>query len=236
MTTNEITNEITALLDEWGIDYTATSSSIHHGGVTLSIASNKGTPDVEITDGGTLVAITSSAAKAAALLAFPFARRVWDAGYCGDFEIDVLDDFLDMQLSYWGNSVTLSGDVKASSEFTVAEHPLFRKQVTMSDLSAVLESVELAYGNPDEAWQALCGASDFDGDRWEDIIEFLDEDVHITRGARFAKVESYRNECIALVEDWDNESPARVIDIEAVDDVVRWAMGDIAAAVLYAIS
>lgn len=236
MTANDLTTEIAALLDEWGIDYTATSSSIHHGGVTLSIADNKDTPTVEITDGDTLSATTSSAAKAAALLAFPLARRAWDAGYCGDFEIDILDGFLDMRLSYWGDSVTLSGDVEASSEFTVAEHPLLREQITMSDLSAVLESVELAYGNPDEAWQSLCGASDFDGDHWENIIEFFNEDVHITHGARFTKVESYRNERIALVEDWDNESPARIIDIEAAEDVARWAMSDIAAAVLYAIS
>lgn len=228
--------EITALLDGWGIDYTVTSSSVHHGDIALSVATDPGAPTAEITDGDTLVAITSDAAKAATLLAFPLARRAWDAGYCGDFEIDVLDGFLDMQLSYQGDSVTLSGDVEVGSEFTVAEHPLLRKQVTMSDLSAVLESVELAYGSPDEAWHALCGASDFDGYHWENIVEFLDEDVHITRGARFTRVESYQNERIALVEDWGDESPTRVIDIEAVEAVARWAMGDIAAAVLAAIS
>lgn len=236
MTASDYITTVVDLLTEWGIDYRETTEGVSVGNIHLEIAEDGYRPAGTILNGTETVAITSDAAKAAALLAFPLARRAWDAGYCGDFEIDVMDGFLDMRLSYWGNSVTLSGDVEASSEFTVAEHPLFRKQITMSDLSAVLESVELACNNPDEAWQALCTASDFDGDYWENIIEFLDEDVHITHGARFTKVESCRNERIALVEDWDNESPTRVIDIETAEDTAWWAMGDIAAAVLYAIS
>lgn len=236
MTANDYIADVTDQLTDWGIDYRETTEGLSVGNIHLEIAEDGYRPAGTILNGTETVAITSDAAKAAALLAFPLARRAWDAGYCGDFEIDVLDGFLDMRLSYWGYSVTLSGDVEASSEFTVAEHPLFREQIAMSDLSAVLESVELAYGNPDEAWQALCGASDFDGDHWENIIEFFNEDVRITHGARFTKVESYRNERIALVEDWDNESPTRVIDTETAEDVARWAMSDIAAAVLYAIS
>lgn len=51
-------------------------------------------------DGGQVVAITSDADKAAALLAFPLARKAWVAGYMGDFEIDTLNGEMDMRLSY----------------------------------------------------------------------------------------------------------------------------------------
>lgn len=232
MTTNDLTTEIAALLDEWGIDYTATSSSIHHGGVTLSIANNKGTPAVEITDGDTLLAITSSADKAAALLAFPLARRAWDAGYCGDFEIDVLDGFLDMRLSYRGDSVTLSGDVEASSEFTVAEHPLFREQTTMSDLSAVLESAELAYGNPDEAWQALCSATDFEQDDWMALVERFLWRARFDCSDHITKVSTSESDSVALVDSYDPELPIRVIDVDASGDGAYWSPQEVAAAVL----
>jgi hypothetical protein len=232
MTTNDLTTEIAALLDEWGIDYTATSSSIYHGGVTLSIASNKGTPTVEITDGDTLLAITSSADKAAALLAFPLARRAWDAGYCGDFEIDVLDGFLDMRLSYRGDSVTLSGDVEASSEFTVAEHPLFREQITMSDLSAVLESAELAYGNPDEAWQVLCSATDFEQDDWMVLVERCLWRARFDCGERLTKVSTSESDSVALVDGYDPELPIRVFDVDASRDGAYWSPQEVAAAVL----
>lgn len=97
-------------------------------------------------------------------------------------------------------------------------------------------AAQLAYSDPYEAWQALCGASDFDGDHWENIVEVFNEDVHITHGARFTKVESCITERIAIVEDWDQESPARVIDVETAEDTTQWAMSDIAAAVLHAIS
>ena len=106
----------------------------------------------------------------------------------------------------------------------------------MSDLNAVLTSTQLACSNPDEAWQALCGASDFDGDHWENIVGFFDEDVCITHGTRFTKVESNTTERIAIVEDWEREYPTRVIDVETAEDTTQWAMSDIAAAVLYAIS
>ena len=236
MTATDYITDAAAQLTEWGIDYRETTEGLSVGNIHLEIAEDGYRPAGTILNGTETVATTSDADKAAALLAFPLARRAWELGYSGDFEIDVLDGLLDMRLSYWSGSVTLSGDVEASSEFTVAEHPLFQEQITMSDLGAVLESVELAYSNPEGAWQALCWASDFDGDTWEDIIEFVDKDVYITHGARFTKVDSYRNERIAMVEDWDNESPTRVIDIETAEDVARWAMGDIAAAVMCAIS
>lgn len=236
MTATDYITDTAAQLTEWGIDYRETTEGLSVGSIHLEITEDGYRPAGTILNGTETVATTSDADKAAALLAFPLARRAWELGYSGDFEIDVLDGFLDMRLSYWGDSVTLSGDAEASSEFTVAEHPLLRKQITMSDLGAVLESVELTCSNPEGAWQGLCWASDFDGEYWEDIVEFLNEDVHITHGARFTKVESYQNERIALVEDWDNETPTRVIDIETAEDVARREMSDIAAAVLCAIS
>ena len=78
--------------------------------------------------------------------------------------------------------------------------------------------------------------SDFDGDHWENIVGFFDEDVCITHGTRFTKVESYTTERIAIVEDWERESPTRVIDVESTEDTTLWAMSDIAAAVPYVIS
>ena len=39
-----------------------------------------------------------------------------------------------------------------------------------------------------------------------------------------------------LVEDWERESPMCVISVETAEDMTYWSMGDVAAAVLYAIS
>lgn len=235
MNTNDFISEIAANLDDWNVDYTETSDGFGIGLLSVRVAEESGQALATVLDGANLVAITSDADKAAALLAFPLARKAWDAGYTGDFEIDTMNGEMDMRLSYGSDDVTVSADVDADGEFTVTEHPLFSKSVTMTDLTAVLESTQLAYQDPSEAWQTLCGATNFEADDWGSIVDFF-SDVHVTHGARFTKVESYTTEEIALVEDWDKESPARVIDVESAEDTTHWAMSDVAAAVLYAIS
>lgn len=236
MATDDFTSEIAANLADWGIDYTETGDGFGIGLLSVRVAEEAGQALATVLDGANLVAITSDADKAAALLTFPLARKAWQAGYMGDFEIDVLDGFLDMRLSYGGDDLTISAAVEADREFTVAEHPLFSESVTMTDLEAVLESAQLAYQNPREAWQVLCNATDFEHDNWDVLVENFQRGVRYEYGNRLTKVESTYTERAALVEEWAPESPIRVIDIDSVDDTTHWYMGDVAAAVLYAIS
>ena len=236
MTAADYITDTAAQLTEWGIDYRETTEGLSVGNINLEIAEDGYRPAGTILSGTETVAITSDADRAAALLAFPLARRAWGLGYIGDFEVTVFGSDVEMRLTYGDGDVTISAGINEAGRFAVTEHELFRQAVAMSDLNAALTSTQLAYSNPDEAWQVLCGASDFDGDHWENIVEFFNEDVHITHGARFTKVESCITERIAIVEDWVQESPARVIDVETAEDTTQWAMSDIAAAVLHAIS
>ena len=236
MTATDYITDVAAQLADWGINYRETTEGLSVGNIHLEIAEDGYRPDGTILNGTEMVAITSDADKAAALLAFPLARCAWGEGYIGDFEVTVFGSDVEMRLTYGGGDVTISAGINEADRFTVTEHELFRQAVAMSDLNAALTSTQLAYSNPDEAWQALCGASDFDGDHWENIVEFFNEDVHITHGARFTKVESCITERIAIVEDWDLESTVHVIDVATAEDTIQWAMSDIAAAVLHAIS
>lgn len=236
MTATDYIADTAAQLTEWGIDYRETTEGLSVGNIHLEIAEDGDRPAGTILNGTKTVAITSDADRAAALLAFPIARRAWVLGYTGDFEVACTGGEVEMRLSLGSGEVVISAEINDADTFSVTEHDLFDGCVVMADLEAVLSSTELACGDPREAWQALCGASDFDGDHWERIVEFFNEGVHITHGARFTKVESYRSERIALVEDWDNESPVRVIDVETAEDMTLWALSDVAAAVLYEIA
>lgn len=236
MSTNDYITDVTANLAEWGIDYRETTEGVSVGNIHLEIAEDGYRPAGTILDGTETVAITSDADKAAALLAFPLARRAWELGYTGDFDADVFVGEVEMTLSYGSSDLTISAGVNESNRFTVTEHGLLRQTVAMSDLEAVLASTELAYSDPREAWQVLCGASDFKSDHWESIVEFFDEDTHIVHGTRLTKVESRLAEQIAIVDDWRTDNPANVIDAQTAEDTAHWAMSDVAAAVLYAIS
>lgn len=236
MSTNDYTSEIAANLTAWNINYTETSDGFGIGLLSVRVTEERGAALAIILDGANLVGMTSDADKAAALLAFPLARKAWQAGYTGDFEIDVLDGFLDMRLSCGSDDVTISAAVDADRGFTVVEHPLFRDNVDMTDLEAVLESAQLAYQAPDEAWSVLCGATDFEHDDWEALVERLHWQARFDQGDRLTKVSTSESDNVALVEDYDPESPIRVIDVDTVSDVTCWSQGDVAAAVLYAIS
>lgn len=236
MSTNDFASKIAANLTDWNINYTETSDGFGIGLLSVRIAEESGQALATVLDGANLVAITSDADKAAALLAFPLARKAWQAGYMGDFEIDVLDAFLDMRLSCGSDDVTISATVDSDSEFTVAEHPLFRENVDMTDLEAILESAQLAYQYPDEAWRVLCNATDFEHDNWEALVERLHWQARFDQGDRLTKVSTSESDNVALVEDYDPESPIRVIDVDAASDATCWSQGDVAAAVLYAIS
>lgn len=236
MSTNDYIADVTANLTEWGITYRETTEGISVGNIHLEIAKDGCRPAGIILDGTETVAITSDADKAAALLAFPLARRAWGLGYAGDFNVNYVDGEVEMTLSYGSSDLTISAGVNDSDRFTVSEHDLLRQAVVMSDLEAALTSTEVAYSDPQEAWQVLCGASDFESDNWEAIVEFFNDDAQFTHGSRLTKVESCMTECAALVEDWDAESPMRVIDVESAEDTTHWAMSDVAAAVLYAIA
>ena len=236
MSTNDFISEIAANLTDWNIDYTETSDGFGIGLLSVRVTEERGAVLATILDGANLVAITSDADKAAALLVFPLARKAWAAGYTGYFEIDVLDGLLDMRLSYGSDDVTISAAVDADREFTVTDHPLFSESVTMADLEAALESAQLAYQNPYEAWQVLCDATDFEHDDWETLVERFQWGVRYEYGDRLTKVESTYTERASIVEEYNPESPIRVINVDAVSDVTCWSQGDVAAAVLYAIS
>ena len=236
MSTNDYISEIAANLTDWNINYTETSDGFSIGLLSVRVTEERGATLATILDGANLIATTSDADKAAALLSFPLARKAWQAGYTGDFEIDVLDGLLDMRLSYGSDDVTISAAVDADREFTVVDHPLFRENVDMTDLEAALESTQLAYQTPDEAWSVLCNATDFEHDNWEALVERLHWQARFDQGDRLTKVSTSESDNVALVEDYDPESPIRVINVDAVSDVTCWSQGDVAAAVLYAIS
>ena len=236
MSTNDYITDVTANLTEWGIDYRETTEGISVGSIHLEIAEDGYRPAGTILNGTEVVAVTSDADKAATLLAFPLARRARELGYTGDFDTTYVGGEVEMILSCGSADLVISAGVNESDRFTVTEHDLLRQTVTMSDLEAVLASTELAYSDPHEAWQALCGASDFESDHWESVVEFFNEDTYIVHGARFTKVESHLTEQIAIVDDWQTDSPVNVIDVQTAEDTTHWAMSDVAAAVLYAIS
>lgn len=236
MNTNDYISEIAANLTDWNINYTETSDGFGIGLLSVRVTEEWGAAPATILDGANLIATTSDADKASALLAFPLARKAWAAGYVGDFEIDVDDGMVEMRLSYGSDAVSIYAPIDSDREFTVVEHPLFRENVDMTDLEAALESAQLAYQTPDEAWQALCGATDFEHDSWEALVERLYRQARFDQGDRLTKVSTSEHDNVALVEDYDPESPIRVINVDAVSDVTCWSQGDAAAAVLYAIS
>lgn len=236
MTANDYIIDVTDQLTEWCIDYSETTEGISVGNIHLEITEDGYRPDGTILNGTETVAITSDAGKAAALLAFPLARKAWEIGYTGDFEVDASDGMLDMRLSYGSDDVTIYAPINSSLEFTVVDHPLLRENVDMTDLDAVLTSTELAYSNPDEAWQVLCEARDGEMSSWEEIVTFFNADARILQGDRYSKVESRVSERIAVVEDDGPDSPICVINVDDVSDTTHWSMGDVAAAVLYTIS
>lgn len=236
MSTNDYIADVTANLTEWGIDYRETTEGISVGNIHLEVAEGGYRPTGTILDGTETVAIASDADKAAALLAFPLARRAWELGYTGDFDADVFVGEVEMTLSYGSSDLTISAGVNESDRFTVTEHDLLRQTVAMSDLEAVLASTELAYSDPREAWQVLCGATDFEHDDWMALVERCHWQARFDSGDRLTKVSTSESDNVALVEDYDPESPIRVIDVDAVTDVACWSQGDVAAAVLYAIS
>lgn len=236
MTTNDYVATIVDQLAEWGINYSETTEGVSVGNIHLEIAEDGYRPAGTILDGTETVAVTSDADKAAALLAFPLARRAWGLGYTGDFEVTYVNSEVEMILSYGSSDLAISAGIDEADRFTITEHDLFRQIVCMSDLEAVLTSTELAYGNPNEAWQALCQATDFEADHWEQIVEFFNGDATFIHGARFTKVESYLTGPVVIVDGWRTDSPVNVIDVQTAEDTTHRAMSDVAAAVLYTIS
>ena len=236
MSTNDYITDVTANLTEWGITYRETTEGISVDNIHLEIAEDGYRPAGTILNGTETVAVTSDADKAAALLAFPLARRAWELGYTGDFEVTYVDSEVEMILSYGSSDLVISAGIDESDRFTIAEHHLFRQIVCMSDLEAVLTSTELAYGNPDEAWQALCQATDFGADRWDQIVEFFNGDATFIHSTRFAAVKSNVTDTTVMVEDWKHDLPMSVINAETAEDTTHWSVSDVAAAVLHAIS
>lgn len=234
MSINDFISDITFNLTDWGISYSENATGLTVGTINLEVDESERA--AIINNGEELVAITSDADKAAALLAFPLARRAWGCGYTGDFVVTCVNSEVEMALSYMGGDLVISAGIDESGRFTVVEHDLLSQVVCMSDLEAVLASTELAYSSPSEAWQILCQATDLEADHWEQMVEFFNDDATFTHGARLTAVKSSATGATALVKDCGSESLMCVINVEAVAYTTRWSMGDVAAAVLHAIS
>lgn len=236
MSANDYIANVTANLTDWGITYRETTEGVSVGNIHLEIAEDGYRPAGTILNGTEMVAITSDADKAAALLAFPLARKAWNVGYTGDFEVGTYDGMAEMRLSYWSGDVTIYAPIDSDLEFAVEDHPLFRDNADMTDLEAVLESTQLAYQGPAEAWRVLCNAADFEQDDWMTLVEHFHREIRLDYGDRLTKVSTSESDNVVLVEDCDPESPIRVINVDMVSDVTCRSQGDVAAAVLYAIS
>lgn len=234
MSINGFVSDITSQLDAWGVHYTETTDGLRAGDIALT-ATSEYPITATVTQGDTVVGITSDAGRAAALIAWPLYRAAWDAGYCGDVDVETCPDTEEVELSftYGSEDVTIlvGYDWTPGQEFAVTRHPLLWGEVIMTDLSAALESTEYAYQSPAEAWQLLCGAVDYEQDFWEAIVETLCTRARITRGSRLTRITGEDGR-VALVEDYDPEPPIRVIDVDAVEDAVYWSPQDVAAAVL----
>ncbi|MBF1307913.1 MAG: hypothetical protein HXN00_00495 [Porphyromonadaceae bacterium] len=233
MSINGFIADITDQLTAWDAAYTETTDGLRSGDISLTVTTEYPIT-ATITQGDDVVAITSDAGRAVALLAWPLFRAAWAEGYCGDVDVDIYPDSeeVELTLTYGSEDVTiLAGhDWAPGQEFTITRHPLLWSEVTMTDLGAALESTEYAYQTPAEAWQVLCGAVDYEQDSWETIVETLLPDARIAGGSRLTRVT--HDDRAALVEDCDPESPVRVIDVDAVEDGIYWSPQDAAAAVL----
>lgn len=236
MSTNDYIANVIDNLTAWSIDYRETTEGISVGSIHLEVVEDGYGSLGTILDDTETVAITSDADKAAALLAFPLARKAWGAGYTGDFEVDVHDGMVEVRFSYGSDDLSIYATIDSDLEFTITDHPLFYGNVDMTDLKAALESTQLAYQSEEEAWQVLCGSADFERDDWSSIVELFHERVCFHYSDRLTKVSTSESENMALVEDYGSESPIRVINVDMVSDVMCWGHSDVAAAILYAIS
>ena len=222
---------IGAYLAEWGFDHAIDGARVTVG--DWSAVATRGLPRATSPTGDSYE--TGDAERAAMLLALPIARTIWDTGR-DDISVDYFEQATGEVEVNVGRGVTLRTPYDEVGTVIVADHPLGISDVAMADLSAILESAELAYGDPLGAWQTLCEAADFEHDTWEQTVEALNDSASFQQGDRFTRVDSCRSERTALVEDWQEGAPLRVIDVESVSDCAYWAPSDAAAAVLNAIA
>lgn len=226
-----LAEEIAGYLTEWGFDYTTNSNHVTVGTWTAETTRGLPRPTAHITgpDGSSYE--TGDAERAAMVLALPIARTIWDMGR-DDINVEYFDQSTgEVEVTVDGNT-TIRTPYDEVGTVIIADHTLKISGVAMADLSAIFEAAELAYGDPLAAWQTLCGAADYEHDTWEQIVEAIHDDARFCEGDRFTRVDSYRSESAALVEDWQDDAPTRVIDVENVSDAVYWAPSDVAAAVL----
>lgn len=230
----EMIDEIAGYLTSWGVPYSLSKQAVTVG--TITATADRTVRGVLLEDDGEYMGVTPAAGDAAALLAFQVARDAWDAGYAGDFGVLADDDSIEVTMTVSGEDVSILLAERDDSRFTAVSHPLFREQVTMSDLRAVLESAELAYGNPGEAWLALCNAADFKFDDWMTLVEYFHRQARFDLGERLTEVSTSESDNAALVGDASSDFPNRVTDAGGTIDVACWSHADVAAAVLYTLS
>lgn len=226
-----LAEEIAGYLTEHGFDYTTSSNRVTVGSWTAETTRGLPRPTAHITgpDGSSYE--TGDAERAAMLLALPIARTIWDMGR-DDINIEYFDQSAgEVEVTVDG-STTIRTPYDEVGTVIITDHTLNISGVAMADLYAIFEAAELAYGDPLAAWQTLCGASDYESDTWEQIVEAIHDDARFCEGSRFTRVDSCRSESAALVEDWQDGGPTSVIDVESASDAAYWAPSDVAAAVL----
>ena len=237
MTAANFVTDIAGRLDSWNVSYEHTLEGIYTSTVSCKVSDDNPPYVATITygPGDDVIGMTSDADRAAALIAWPLYRAAWEAGYCGDVDVDTYPDTSEVELTfhYGSDSVTIlaDNDWAPGDDFTISSHPLLPDTVNMSDLPAALESTDLTYQYTEEAWEVLCGASDYEACDWVVIVETLNGGARFTEGPRFTLVEA-RSDSPALVGWRDPDSPARVINVALADESACWSHQEVAAAVL----
>lgn len=239
MNFNDTVTAVTDYLTDWHAAHTVTENTVTitdgpGQGATL-VVDREYPYTINVTAGDHMALIdgpwTSDPLTAAAVACFPVAVKVFDAGA----RID------DVVVDRWGAEITTADSLgvtilaREDGRVTVTDHPLFGRDVEMSDIAAVVESAQIAY-NPVEAWTVLAAAEDFEDSTWEEIVEALCSDATFSSRDRLTHVTQDRDGAAALVEDRDEYWVVTDVDPMSLGQTVCHTFADTAAAVLSTIA
>lgn len=229
---------ITDYLTDWSSTHTVTENTVTitdgpGQGATL-VVDREYPYTINVTAGDYMALIdgpyTSDPLTAAAVACFPAAVKIFDAGARID---DVIVDS-------WGVEITAADSLGVTvldrgDRTTVTDHPLFRWDVDMRDISAVVESAQLAF-NPVEAWTVLAAAEDFEDNTWGETVEALCPDATFSSSDRLTHVCQDRDGEAALVEDRGEFWTVTDVNPMSLTHTVCHTHTDVAAAVLSTIA
>lgn len=226
---------ISDYLTDWNSTYTVDGNTItitdgHGRGATLTVDTEY-PYTINVTAGDHMALIdgpwTSDPLTAAAAACFPIAVKIFDAGALID----------DVTVYKWGVEITAADSIGVNilamedGRVTVTDHPLFGRDVEMSDIAAVVESAQFAY-NSVEAWAILAAAEDFEDSTWEETVEALCPDARMSSRDQLTHVTQDRDGEAVLVEDRGEFWTVTDVDPLSLTHTVCHTHTDVAAAVL----